>query len=188
MPQVRLAELKPIAQVTPETIELNFHQEGNYLSIRLGDLMVDRERIVLVNLYVNNLPPGESAIASIKIRYDDPATGEENLSSENFFVAAYIQENYQPQPNEQVQKAVLALAKYRQTQLAEVKLEQGDRVGAATLLQTAAKTALQLGDEEGATVLQTNATRLQTGQQLSQGDRKKTRIASKTILEIKKEL
>jgi Ca-activated chloride channel family protein len=188
MPQVRLAELKPIAQVTPETIELNFHQEGNYLSIRLGDLMVDRQRIVLVNLYVNNLPPGESAIASIKIRYDDPATGEENLSSESFFVAAYIQENYQPQPNEQVQRSVLTLAKYRQTQLAEVKLEQGDRVGAATLLQTAAKTALQLGDEEGATVLQTNATRLQTGQQLSQGDRKKTRIASKTILEIKKEL
>ncbi|WP_267921705.1 hypothetical protein [Nostoc favosum] len=32
-------------------------------------------------------------------------------------------------------------AKYRQTQLAEAKLQQGDRTGAATMLQTAAKTA-----------------------------------------------
>ena len=77
---------------------------------------------------------------------------------------------------------ILTLAKYRQTQIAESKLHNGDRTGAATMLQTAAKTALQLGDKQGATVLQTNATRLQIGKDLSQGDRKKTRLVSKTIL------
>jgi len=61
-------------------------------------------------------------------------------------------------------------------------LKQGDRSGAATLLQAAAKTALQLGDDSGATVLQTSATRLQAGEELTEGERKKTRIASKTIL------
>jgi Ca-activated chloride channel family protein len=76
----------------------------------------------------------------------------------------------------------LVLAKYRQTQIAEAKLEQGDRTGAVTMLQTAAKTALQIGDTNAATVLQTSATRLQAGQELSEADRKKTRIASKTIL------
>jgi Ca-activated chloride channel family protein len=182
MPQVRLAELKPIAQVTPETIELSIQQEGNFVAVRLGDLSVDREKIVLVNLYINNFPPGEHTLARIQIRYDDPATDEEELSSESYFVTAQVQETYQPQLNEQVQKSVLALAKYRQTQLAEAKLQQGDTLGAATLLQTAAKTALQLGDEAGATVLQTSATRLQAGEELSEGERKKTRIASKTIL------
>jgi Ca-activated chloride channel family protein len=185
MPQVRLAELKPIAQVAPETIEIQIQQEGNYLAVRLGDLAIDFQRILLVNLYINQLPPGDRPIVSIKIRYDDPAIGEENISSEIFFVTAQIQENYQPQSNKQVQKSVLALAKYRQTQLAEAKLQQGDRHAAITLLQAAAKTALQLGDEEGATILQTSATHLETGEQLTEKQRKRTRLASKTILGIR---
>jgi Ca-activated chloride channel family protein len=39
-----------------------------------------------------------------------------------------------------------------------------------------------MGDKSGATVLQTSATRLQEGEQLSEGERKKTRMVSKTIL------
>ena len=91
--------------------------------------------------------------------------------------------NYQPYVDSQVQQYILALGKYRQTQLAEAKLQQGDRAGAATMLQTAAKTALQMGDKGAATVLQTSATRLQSGEELSEADRKKTRIVSKTILQ-----
>jgi Ca-activated chloride channel family protein len=82
-----------------------------------------------------------------------------------------------------VQQHTLALAKYRQTQLAEQKLQQGDRAGAATMLQTAAQTALQMGDTNAATVLQTSATTLQAGAELSEADKKKTRIVSKTILQ-----
>jgi len=51
------------------------------------------------------------------------------------------------------------------------------------MLQTAAKTALQMGDKSAATVLQTSATRLQAGGELSEADKKKTRIVSKTILQ-----
>ena len=51
------------------------------------------------------------------------------------------------------------------------------------MLQTAAKTALQLGEKNAATVLQTNATRLQVGEELSEGDLKKTRIIAKTRLQ-----
>jgi Ca-activated chloride channel family protein len=51
------------------------------------------------------------------------------------------------------------------------------------MLQTAAKTAIQMGDQNAATVLQTSATRLQSGEELSEADRKKTRIVSKTILQ-----
>ena len=92
-------------------------------------------------------------------------------------------QNYQAAANSQIQQHVLALAKYRQTQIAEMKLVQGDRSGAATMLQSAAKTALQMGDYSAATVLQDNATRLQEGETLSEADRKKTRIVSKTILQ-----
>jgi len=98
-------------------------------------------------------------------------------------VYADVVRTYQPDSNPQVQQSILALAKYRQTQLAEAKLLQGDRTGAATMLQTAAKTALQIGDKGAATVLQTSATRLQAGEELSEADLKKTRIVSKTVLQ-----
>ncbi|MGD2179587.1 vWA domain-containing protein [Lusitaniella coriacea] len=182
IPDVRLAELKPIAQVAPETIELPVTQEGEKFVVRLGDLMKE-ERTILANLYIGQLSPGEQLIANLQVRYDDPALGKEGLLSENIPISVEIQQAYTPEPNEQVQKSILALAKYRQTQIAESKLHQGDRAGAATMLQTAAKTALQLGDSNAATVLQKSATQLQSGQELSESDRKKTRIVSKTILQ-----
>ncbi|WP_319419889.1 vWA domain-containing protein [Pleurocapsa sp. FMAR1] len=185
MPKTRLAELKPVAQVAPETIELPIKLEGNYFTVRLGDLMVNRPRIILINFYVNQLPPGKHKIAAVQLRYDDPVTNQENLHSDIVTIELESQAQYQPQPNQMVQNPILTLAKYRQTQIAEAKLQNGDRTGAATMLQTAAKTALQLGDKEGATVLQTNATRLQIGKELSEGDRKKTRLVSKTILQSK---
>ncbi|MGK7929632.1 MAG: VWA domain-containing protein [Spirulina sp.] len=181
-PHARLAELKPIAQVAPDTIELPVQQEGDRYSVRLGDLMKE-ERVVLVNLYINQLTPGEHAIANVQVRYDDPGWGREGVFSDNIPVVVQVQERYQASPNEGVQQSILALAKYRQTQIAETKLQQGDKAGAATMLQTAAKTALQMGDNNAATVLQKSATRLQEGGELSASDRKKTRIVSKTVLQ-----
>jgi Ca-activated chloride channel family protein len=184
MPNVRLAELKPIAQVSPDTIELPVQPDSDgRLGVRLGDLMKDSERVVLVNIYVGQLPEGKQAIANLQVRYDDPAHNQVGLYSPNLPVYVNAARDYQPAPNLQVQQSVLALAKYRQTQLAETKLQQGDRAGAATMLQTAAKTALQMGDTSAATVLQVSATRLQAGEELSESDRKKTRIVSKTVLQ-----
>lgn len=183
-PQVRLAELKPIAQVAPETIELTVERDGEKQITRLGDLMYGVSRVILVNLYLHQLQPGEITICRVQVRYDDPEAGLEGLVSETIpvTVSVSVKENYQPQPEAKVEKSVLTLAKYRQTQLAEKKLVDGDRQGAATLLQTAAKTALQLGDQSAATVLQTGATRLQAGEELSEAEKKKTRMVAKTKL------
>lgn len=184
MPLVRLAELKPIAQVAPDTIELPVQQEADgRFALRLGDLMKDVHRVVLANLYVGQLPEGRQAIANLQVRYDDPDLAQTGLLSEIISVEANVVRQFQPASNSQVQQHILALAKYRQTQLAETKLQQGDRAGAATMLQTAAKTALQMGDKGAATVLQSSATRLQSGEDLSEADRKKTRIVSKTVLQ-----
>lgn len=183
MPKVRLAELKPIAQVAPDTIELPVQPEGDQFAVRLGDLMKDAPRVILANMYVGQLPQGRQTLAQAQVRYDDPSMGQQRILSDVIPVEAMVMSPYQPALNQQVQQHILALAKYRQTQLAEAKLKQGDRSGAATMLQTAAKTALQMGDTGGATVLQTNATRLQAGEELSEADRKKTRIVSKTILQ-----
>lgn len=182
-PKVRLAELKPIAQVAPDTIELAVEDEGNIYTVRLGDLMKDLSRVILVNTYIAQLAEGEQSIATLQIRYDDPAKSLTNLLTPPVSVNVNVIRNPQPAVDPNVQQHTLALAKYRQTQLAEEKLQQGDRSGAATLLQTAAKTALQMGDTNAATVLQTNATILQGGDDLSEADKKKTRIVSKTILQ-----
>ena len=183
MPNVRLAELKPIAQVAPDTIELPMQQapDGRF-ELRLGDLM-QNARVILANLYIGQMPEGRQVVATVQVRYDDPALNQMGLLSQSSPVEVNILRQYQPAPNAQVQQYILALAKYRQTQMAEAKLQQGDRSGAATMLQTAAKTALQMGDKGAATVLQTSATRLQSGEDLSEADRKKTRIVSKTVLQ-----
>ncbi|HBL62936.1 MAG TPA: hypothetical protein DDZ80_32580 [Cyanobacteria bacterium UBA8803] len=183
MPKIRFAELKPVAQVAPDTIELPLQRQGERFMVRLGDLMTDAQRVILANLYIGQLPQGRQAITNVQVQYDNPATGQEGVMSELIPIDVNVQSVYQPALNAEVQQAILALAKYRQTQLAEAKLQQGDRAGAATMLQTAAKTAIQMGDRSAATVLQTNATRLQSGEDLSEADRKKTRIVSKTILQ-----
>lgn len=182
-PGVRLAELKPIAQVVPETIELPMVQDNGAIAVRLGDLMIDAPRVVLANLYAGQFPPGQHVLLTAQIRYDDPMQNREGLLSDPVTISVNSSASFQPTPDAQVQQHVLALAKYRQTQIAEQKLQQGDRSGAATMLQSAAKTALQMGDQSAATVLQENATRLQDGGDLSESDRKKTRIVSKTILQ-----
>jgi len=182
---VRLAEFKPIAQVAPETVELSLSHEGNLVAVRLGDLMTDTERVVLANLYIQASAPTEGQtkpIARVQVRYDDPSTGGVNITTEPTLVSANLPQSYAPMVDPQVQTYLYALAKYRQTQIAEAKLSQGDSQGAATMLQSAAKTALQMGDRQAATVLQANATRLQQGTTLSEAERKQTRIVSKTVI------
>lgn len=185
-PGVKLATVKPIAQVFPEAIELPVQSEGETLVVRIGDLLIDSRRTLLANLYIDPQPEGAPVIASLQVRYDDPANRLTGLLSERVPVTIQVQQGYQPKPNPEVQQSILTLAKYRQTQIAEQKLNQGDRVGAATMLQTAAQTALQMGDQNGATILQENATRLQSGAELSESDLKKTRMASKTIFQEQK--
>jgi len=65
--RTHLADLKPIAQVAPETIEMTLQQEGNFYITRLGDLMIDEEKILLLNLYIDQIPPGTHTIAKVKI-------------------------------------------------------------------------------------------------------------------------
>lgn len=181
-PQVRLAELKPIAQVLPETIELDVRREGEQAIVRLGDLMNNTPRVILANLYISQLPAGTHPIIYAEVQYDDPAIGS-SLSTDRAIIEVTAQTSYQPQTEPTVQQYILTLAKYRQTQIAETKLQAGDRTGAITMLQSATKTAIQLGDQNAATVLQENVTQLQTGQELSEQAKKKTRIVSKTILQ-----
>lgn len=183
LPGARLAETKPLAQVAPEAIELSAVPEAGFYLTRLGDLMVEVPRVVLVNLYLSQLATGTQTIANLQVRYDDPASGQSGLTSDLIPVTVNVTAAYQPAIAPAVQQHILALGKYRQTQIAETKLKQGDRTGAATMLQSAAKTALQMGDQGAATVLQESATRLQAGEELSESDRKKTRMVSKTILQ-----
>lgn len=183
MPKVRLAELKPIAQVFPDTIELPVQTEGDKYLVRLGDLMTNVSRVVLLNIYAGRSDLGTAPLLELRVAYDNPAVGKMGEWSSPVVVSAEMVNNWQPTIDPTVQQHALALAKYRQTQMAEQKLQQGDRSGAATMLQTAAKTALQMGDTGGATVLQSSATQLEEGQELSEGDRKRTRIVSKTILQ-----
>ncbi len=178
----KLADTKPLAQVTPDVIELTPLVEGNRIEVRLGDLMVDLNRKVLVNLYVEALPVGSHNIGTFQIRYDNPAAGAIGELTEAIPLQIEAIADHLPEPNPEVQDQILTLAKYRQTQIAETKLQQGDRTGAATMLQTAAKTAFQMGDQKAGTILQENATRLQSGEELSERDRKQTRIAAKTVI------
>ncbi len=186
---VRLAELKPVAQVSPEVVELEPTVAGTVVTVRLGDLSVAQPKVLLTNLYLNprqgepGSQPNHLKILGLRVRYDHPGRGRQGQETPVQFVEAELVTQHQPTLAAEVQPHLLTLAKYRQTQLAEQKLQAGDPIGAATMLQSAAKTALQLGDQNAATVLQANATRLQTGTALSDAERKQTRMVSKTVLQ-----
>jgi len=190
---VRLAELKPIAQVSPDAIELplQIHPSSALVTVRLGDLMTT-ERVIVINLYIGNQifdqlktsKANQVNILTAQVRYDLPAQAQEALLTSPIQIEATLDQDFKPAIDPEVQMHIFALAKYRQTQLAETKLHQGDRLGAATMLQSAAKTALQMGDERAATVLHTNATRLQAGNDLNEAERKQTRMVSKTVLQV----
>ena len=179
----RLADLKPVAQVAPETVELPTVQEGNQAMIRIGDLMKNQPRVILLNLYIPQLAAGTATVGNLRVTYDDPAMGLAGQTSEVVPIEIAAMDDYSPKEDAGVQQNILVLAKYRQTQIAEDKLKAGDRQGAVTMLQSAANTAIQMGDTNAATVLQENATQLQAGKELSERDRKKTRIVSKTQLQ-----
>jgi Ca-activated chloride channel family protein len=178
-----LADLKPVAQVAPETVELSANTQENLAVIRIGDLMIDEPRVILLTMYIPQLAEGSTPIAKVQVTYDDPAFDLTAQATEPQTISILAQSAYTPATNPDVQQHILALAKYRQTQIAEDKLKSGDRTGAVTMLQSAANTAIQMGDKNAATVLQRNATQLQEGKDLSERDRKKTRIASKTQLQ-----
>ncbi len=176
-PQFSLAAHKPFAQVQPDTIELSHSNEAQSWIVRLGDLLTSQEKQVLINCYIARLPVGANTIATLQV-----CSGQSPLTPEQPIVVQ-AQTSYQGNPDPLVQNAVLTLAKYRQTQMAELKLQQGDRQAAVTLLQSAAQTARQIGDFQGAMVLSASATQLQAGQELSPITRKKTLIVSKTFIQ-----
>ena len=65
IPTVRLAEMKPVAQVAPETIDLNAIPSAKGFEVRLGDVMTDQDRILLLNLYLGQLSAGQQTIGSL---------------------------------------------------------------------------------------------------------------------------
>ena len=105
-PSIRLGELKPITQVAPEAIEIPFNLEGNYFKVRIGDLMTNNARILLINLYINQLSTGIHQIATVKVSYDNPTIGGENLLSPSFPIAITSPELYEPQLNPQVRNSI----------------------------------------------------------------------------------
>jgi len=140
--------------------------------------MKEVKRVVLANLYVGQSTRGQ-AIATLQVRYDDPALNQTGLLTETIPVEANVLRLFQTAPNPQVQPHILALAKYRQTQLAEASCNK----------------AIALGGDDAANGCETRCkwetepqpfckqARLQSGEDLTDADRKKTRIVSKTVLQ-----
>ena len=57
-------------------------QEGNQAMIRIGDLMKDQPRVILLNLYIPQLAAGTATVGQLQVTYDDPAIGAVGQKSE----------------------------------------------------------------------------------------------------------
>ncbi|AHB88796.1 von Willebrand factor type A domain-containing protein [Thermosynechococcus sp. NK55a] len=179
----QLGNFKPVHQVAPDTIELTYESpDPHEYVIRVGDVSATIRRTLLITLTTQPLPAGSHLIGFAQVRYDDPVQQSRGLFSERIPLTLTAEPEHVPQVDPEVQQSILILEKYRKTKLAETKLQSGDTAGAATFLQSAAKTALQLGDAEAAKVLEASAQELQQQSTLSESALKRTRIASKTVL------
>lgn len=144
--------------------------------------MTNAARVVLANFYVPQLEVGRWPVMKLRLQYDAPGLKTYGLQTDWTTVSVDAVSAYAPEPNAAVQQHILALAKYRQTKIAETRLGAGDQAGAITMLQSAAKTAIQLDDKAAITVLQETITSLQRGQPLSPQAQKRTRLVAKTAL------
>jgi len=119
------------------------YQEGDRFMVRWEIYhMIER---VMANIYIGLLPEGIAGDRALKNCHDDPSVGP-SLLSDPVAVSAIVLRAFISRATWSCKQHILVF-KYRQTQLAETRLQQGDRASAATMLQTAAKTALQMGDK-----------------------------------------
>jgi len=158
----------------PDTIE-PVQQKLMDGSVRLGDLMKEVKGC-LANLYVGQ-PQGGQAIATLQVRYDDPALNQTGLLTETIPVEANVCCS-KPLPTAGTHPGV---GEVPPNSAGGGKVATRRSHWAATMLQTAAKTALQMGDKGAATVLQSDPPPIR--EDLTDADRKKTRIVSKTVLQ-----
>jgi len=106
------------------TIELPVQQEADgRFAVRLGDLMKEVKRVVLANLYVGQ-EKGQSQLCK-------SATMTQLLTRLDLQKLYQLRQMSAAVPNRSPSAAAThpGVAKYRQTQLAEAKLQQGDRTG-----------------------------------------------------------
>jgi Ca-activated chloride channel family protein len=158
-------------------------REGDKFVVRLGDLMTDAERVILANLISGQLHRGVKRSLNLQVRYDDPGVGAEGLLSEVVSVEADVQGVYQPLSILRCKSLFWLWRSIGKLKLQRPNCKRAIAPVRQRCCKRRQKTALQMGDQSAATVLQTSATRLQAGEELSKPIARKTRIVSKTILQ-----
>jgi len=126
-------------------------------------------------------PQGGQAIATLQVRYDDPALNQTGLLTETIPVEAMSLRLFQTAPNPQVHtswrwRSTAKLSWRRQSCNKAIAL--GRRRCCKRL-----KTALQMGDKEPQPFCKQVRPASNPGEDLTDADRKKTRIVSKTVLQ-----
>lgn len=182
IPDMRLSQVNSAFIVYPQIIEIESKQINDEYEFNLGDLLFNEPKIILLQLFVPNAMFGKQRAGIIYAYYDSPASGKFGERTQEREVIIEGVSPYTPSIDPEVEEWIGRVKIYIQQRMAEKLIESGKYSDAVTLLQSAQKTAIQLGQQEVATQLQSNITKLQRGERLTKEEQIKTKIITKTTI------
>ena len=184
IPGLRLAEINAAYVIKPQIAPVTpIKKGGGIWEFPVGDVSFDLPKSLLIQLFFPPVNEGYCNCGELYGLYDLPAKRSSNLKSGSCGIGIKGVAHHRPSVDSEVRDCIARLQIYVQQHLAEQLEGQGKTGEAVTILQDAARTALQTGQKELATILQNNATTLQSGKEITKEERIKTILQSKTTLQ-----
>lgn len=180
---LELAEINAAYVVKPQIVAVDPIRKSGGWEFPIGDLSFDAPKALLIQLFLPPVDQGTFKYGGAYGLYDLPTGRSFDLKTRSCELMVEGVTPYYASVDPEVRDCVARLKIYLQQRLGEKLAVQGKTSEAATVLQEAAKTALQIGQKELATTLQSGATKLQTGEEISKEERIKTRLQTKTTIQ-----
>ncbi len=170
---VKFSEINPAFIVKPQIVVLEPVLDVEEYIIDVGDIFEGESKDILFQLFMKG---SQKYIFDFKITYSDIEGQMKEIPwKEGVPVALY--DNV-----EEFKSLIDRLSVYLQSELVNELLEGGTPEQALTLLQTMQMTATKLNDDDLATIIDQNVTKIREGIDLSNEDLIKTKMFTKTVI------
>lgn len=170
---VSFSELNPAFIVKPQIVALEPVLDVQEYILDIGDIFEGESKDVLLQLFMKG---DQKYLFDFKISYFD-LDGQRKELPWKEGIPCTLYDNV-----EELNTLIERLSVYLQSELVNELLEGGTPEQALTLLQTMQMTATKLNDEDLATIIDQNVTKIREGVDLSNEDLIKTKMFTKTVI------
>lgn len=175
-------EVQAAYRVRPSIAPLEVVDDGGSFSFFLGDLALEEEPALLIELLVPPRPEGTFRLAQALLAYDDPTGGLSDVKVRSDVVTHYTSDPAQADGRDpEVMRVVEALSAYKLQLRAQADLAAGDVAAATRRLHAAATRLLDMGETALAAEMERQALELEQQGQADPQRTKKLRYETRRL-------